>query len=242
MSIKSRQITVSGVQVQVFRKGIKNLHLGVYPPHGRVRVAAPLRVSDDAVRLAVIGKLGWIKRQRARFEGQPRQSAREMVSGESHYFLGRRYRLRVIERAGGGTVELHGKSTLELRVRPSTNAGQRNRILHQWYRQQLKVLIPPLVEKWQAALGVAVAEWGVKKMKTRWGTCNIEARRIWLNLELAKKPVQCLEYIVAHELVHLIERNHNDRFVSILEKHLPLWRLHRQELNSAPLSHETWGY
>jgi predicted metal-dependent hydrolase len=242
MSIKPRQITVSGVQVQVFRKGIKNLHLGVYPPHGRVRVAAPLRVSDDAVRLAVIGKLGWIKRQRARFEAQPRQSAREMVSGESHYFLGRRYRLRVIERAGAGTVELRGKSSLELRVRPGTDAGQRNRILHQWYRQQLKALIPPLVEKWQAALGVTVAEWGVKKMKTRWGTCNIEARRIWLNLELAKKPVPCLEYIVAHELVHLIERNHNDRFVSILEKHLPHWRLHRQELNSAPLAHETWGY
>jgi hypothetical protein len=242
MSIKPRQITVSGVQVQVFRKGIKNLHLGVYPPHGRVRVAAPLRVSDEAVRLAVIGKLGWIKRQRSRFEAQPRQSAREMVSGESHYFLGRRYRLRVIERAGGGAVELHGKSTLELYVRPGTDAGQRSRILHRWYRQHLKALIPPLVEKWQTALGVAVAEWGVKKMKTRWGTCNIEARRIWLNLELAKKPVQCLGYIVAHELVHLIERNHNDRFVSILEKHLPLWRLHRQELNSAPLAHETWGY
>jgi predicted metal-dependent hydrolase len=242
MSIKPRQITVSGLRVQLLRKGIKNLHLGVYPPHGRVRVAAPLRVSDDAVRLAVIGKLGWIKRQRARFEAQPRQSAREMVSGESHYFLGRRYRLRVIEREGAAGVALRSKSTLELHVRPETEAGQRNRILHQWYRQQLKQLIPPLIEKWQTALGVAVAEWGVKKMKTRWGTCNIEARRIWLNLELAKKPVHCLEYIVAHELVHLIERNHNDHFVSILEKHLPHWRLHRQELNSAPLAHETWSY
>jgi predicted metal-dependent hydrolase len=242
MTIKPRQITVGGVRVQIFRKGIKNLHLGVYPPHGRVRVAAPLRVSDDAVRLAVIGKLGWIKRQRAKFEAQPRQSAREMVSGESHYFLGRRYRLRVIERNGAAGVELHNKSKLELHVRPETGAGQRNRILHQWYRQQLKEMIPTLIEKWQRVLGVAVAEWGVKKMKTRWGTCNIEARRIWLNLELAKKPVQCLEYIVAHEMVHLIERNHNDRFVSILEKHLPHWRLHRQELNSAPLAHETWSY
>ena len=242
MSIKPRQITVSGVQVQVFRKGIKNLHLGVYPPHGRVRVAAPLRVSDDAVRLAVIGKLGWIKRQRARFEAQPRQSAREMVSGESHYFLGRRYRLRVVQHDGAASVAQRNKSMLELRVRPETIAGQRSRILHQWYRQQLKELIPPLIVKWQAVLGVAVAEWGVKKMKTRWGTCNIEARRIWLNLELAKKPVQCLEYIVAHELAHLIERNHNDRFISILEKHLPHWRLNRQELNSAPLAHETWSY
>jgi predicted metal-dependent hydrolase len=242
MTIKPRHITVSGVQVQVVRKGIKNLHLGVYPPHGRVRVAAPLRVSDEAVRLAVIGKLGWIKRQRARFEAQPRQSAREMVSGESHYFLGRRYRLRVIEQAGAGTIQLRNKSTLELHVRPGTDAQHRNRILHQWYRHQLKELIPPLIEKWQTALGVAVAEWGVKKMKTRWGTCNLEARRVWLNLELAKKPLSCLEYIVAHELVHLIERHHNDRFVSLLERHLPNWRLHRQELNSAPLANETWSY
>jgi len=242
MSIERIQITVKGLPVQIIRKGIKNLHLGVYPPRGRVRVAAPLRVSDDAVRLAVIGKLGWIKRQRARFEAQPRQSAREMVSGESHYFLGRRYRLRVIQRAGAGTVELRNKSTLELRVWPETGAGQRNRILHQWYRQRLKELIPPLIEKWQAALGVTVAEWGVKKMKTRWGTCNIEARRIWLNLELAKKPVQCLEYIVVHELVHLIERNHNDRFISLMNRHLPNWRQHRQVLNSEPLSHDTWTY
>ena len=242
MIIKPRQITVSGVRVQVFRKGIKNLHLGVYPPHGRVRVAAPLRVSDDAVRLAVIGKLGWIKRQRARFEAQPRQSAREMVSGESHYFLGRRYRLRVIESDGAAGVTLRNKSTLELHVRPETHTVQRYRVLHEWYRQRLKELIPPLVKKWQMALGVAVPAWSVKKMKTRWGTCNVEARRVWLNLELAKKPVQCLEYIVAHELVHLIERNHNDRFVSILERHLPQWRLNRQELNSAPLANETWSY
>ena len=242
MSIKPGQITVSGLRVQVFRKGIKNLHLGVYPPHGRVRVAAPLRVSDDAVRLAVIGKLGWIKRQRAKFEAQPRQSAREMVSGESHYFLGRRYRLRVIERDAAASVTLRSKSTLELHVRPASTARQRNRILHQWYRQQLKALIPPLIEKWQAALGVAVAEWGIKKMKTRWGTCNIEARRIWVNLELAKKPVQCLEYIVVHELAHLIARHHDDRFVVLMNQHLPQWRAQRAALNAAPLAHSSWNY
>lgn len=242
MSIKPRQITVGGVRVQVFRKGIKNLHLGVYPPHGRVRVASPLTVNDAAVRLAVIGKLGWIKRQRAKFEAQPRQSSREMVSGESHYFLGRRYRLRVVKHDGATSVELRNKSTLELHVRPDTNTALRDRILQRWYRQQLKELIPPLIEKWQAVLGVAVAEWGVKKMKTKWGTCNIEARRIWLNLELAKKPVQCLEYIVAHELVHLIERNHNDRFVGILNLRLPQWRQHRAKLQSEPLAHATWTY
>ena len=179
MSIRPRQITVSGVRVQVFRKGIKNLHLGVYPPHGRVRVAAPLRVSDDAVRLAVVGKLGWIKRQRARFEAQPRQSVREMVSGESHYFLGRRYRLRVIEHDAAPAVALRSKSTLEFHVRPETDAGQRNQILNQWYRQQLKKLIPPLIEKWQAILGVAVAEWGVKKMKIPpWGVPASVGKRI----------------------------------------------------------------
>jgi Predicted metal-dependent hydrolase len=242
MSIKPRQITVGGVRVQVLRKGIKNLHLGVYPPHGRVRVAAPLRVDDNAVRLAVIGKLGWIKRQQAKFEAQPRQSAREMVSGESHYFLGRRYRLRVVKHNGAGRLEVRNKSTLELLVRPETDAAQRERILQQWYRQQLKELIPPLIEKWQAVLGVAVAEWGVKRMKTKWGTCNIEARRIWLNLELAKKPVQCLEYIVVHELAHLIARHHDDRFVVLMNQHIPQWRAQRAALNAAPLAHSSWNY
>ena len=201
MSIEPRQITVSGVRVQVWRKGIKNLHLGVYPPHGRVRVAAPLQVSDAAVRLAVIGKLGWIKRQRARFAAQPRESRREMVSGESHYFLGRRYRLRVMKHEGPPAVALRNRF-IELSVRPGLAETQREAVLERWYRQQLKQLIPPLIEKWQAILGVTLAEWGVKKMKTRWGTCNAEARRIWVNLELAKKPVQCLEYLVVHELMH----------------------------------------
>jgi predicted metal-dependent hydrolase len=187
MIIEPRQITVGGVRVQVFSKGIKNLHLGVYPPHGRVRVAASLRVSDDAVRLAVIGKLGWIKRQRARFEAQPRQSAREMISGESHYFLRRRYRLRVVERDDAPTVVVRNR-IVELRLRPGKSASQREEVLERWYRQQLKQLIPPLLVKWQAVLGVQVSGWGIKKMKTRWGTCTVEVRRIWLNLELAKKP------------------------------------------------------
>lgn len=242
MNTEHRQIVVGGVQVQIVRKAIKNLHLGVYPPQGRVRVAAPLAVTDEVVRLAVAGKLGWIKRQQARFKDQPRQSEREMVSGESHYFLGRRYRLRVIPHDGAARVRLRNKSTLELEVRPETNAQQRDRVLQQWYRQQLKRRLPALLEKWQPLLGVSVAEWGIKKMKTRWGTCNVEARRVWLNLELAKKPVRCLEYILVHELAHLIERHHNDRFVSLMNKHLPQWRLHRQELNSAPLAHETWAY
>jgi len=241
MSIKPSQITVGGVRVQVLSKNIKNLHLGVYPPNGRVRVAAPLRLSTSAVRLAVIGKLGWIKRQRARFEAQPRQSRREMVSGESHYFLGRRYRLRVIDREGPPALAVRNRS-MELQVRPATGTEKRAEFLERWYRHQLKTLIPALVEKWQAVLGVAVAEWGVKKMKTRWGACNIEARRIWLNLELAKKPVQCLEYIVVHELAHLLSRHHDERFIAVMDRHLPQWRTHRAALNSQPLAHNSWTY
>lgn len=242
MSTKTRRITVRGLQIAVVRKPIKNLHLGVYPPNGRVRVAAPLAVSNHAVRLAVISRLRWIRRQRARFENQPRQSRRQMVSGESHYFLGRRYRLRVIHQDGPTAVAVRSKSFVELRVQRGTTAVHRERVLLQWYRQQLKALVPPLLEKWQAVLGVQVSAWGIKKMKTKWGSCNSEAHRVWLNLELAKKPVQCLEYIVVHELGHLIERHHNDRFTAIMDKHLPHWRLHRDVLNSTPLAHETWTY
>ena len=151
MTTEKHKITVNGLPVDIVRKDIKNLHLGVYPPHGRVRVAAPLRVSDNAVRLAVIGKLGWIKRQRARFDGQPRQSEREMVSGETHYFLGQRYRLRVVNYNGPGKVIVRNGSTMELHVRRELNAEQRERVLQRWYRKQLKELIPPLLEKWQAA-------------------------------------------------------------------------------------------
>jgi predicted metal-dependent hydrolase len=241
MSIETCEITVSGLTVEVVRKDIKNLHLGVYPPHGQVRVAAPLTLSNDAVRMAVIGKLGWIKRQKAKFEAQPRQSQREMVSGESHYFLGRRYRLWVHEHNGPAKVVLRGKSSIDLFVRPETTTKQRELVLQRWYRKQLKMLIPPLLEKWQEVLDVQVADWGIRKMKTKWGSCNIEARRVWFNLELAKKPVQCLEYIVAHELVHLLERHHNDRFMGILAQHLPNWRTLRDELNSLPLGHEDWN-
>lgn len=242
MSTETRSITVSNIPVAIDRKNIKNLHLGVYPPNGRVRVAAPLKVSDDAVRLAVVGKLAWIRRQQASFQAQPRQSEREMVNGESHYLLGSRYRLRVVEGDGPNRVELRGKTVLTLHARPDATAAQRAEVLHRWYRDQLRPLVPPLVEKWQDALGVRVAEWRIKRMKTKWGSCTVQARRIWLNLELAKKPPKCLEYIVVHEMVHLLERRHNERFVGLMDEHLPLWRQYRDELNAAPLAHENWQY
>ncbi len=242
MTTETHRLTVSGVPVAVVRKAIKNLHLGVYPPDGRVRVAVPLKVSDAAVRVAVIGKLRWIRRQQAAFAHQARQSAREMVDGESHYVMGRRYRLKVVETPGAGSVEVRGRGVLELRAPPDCNAERREQILQRFHRERLRELVPPLLDKWQAKLGVEAADWGIKKMKTRWGTCNAQAGRIWLNLELAKKPHACLEYLVVHELVHLIVRQHDERFHALMDKHLPRWKHTRRILNAAPLAHEEWGY
>jgi len=235
-------ITVHGLRVDVVRKNIKNLHLAVYPPNGRVRVAAPLRVNDEAVRLAVISRLAWIKRRQSKFEAQDRQSAREYVSGESHYYQGRRYRLNVIDHDGLPRVIVRNKTTIDLCVRTGGDIAHRERVFLAWYRQQLKAMVPPLIAKWEPILGVMVADWGVKQMKTKWGTCNVEARRIWLNLELVKKPALCLEYIVVHEMAHLLERHHDDRFTAYMDKFMPQWRLHRAELNREPLGHVTWEY
>lgn len=228
--------------VEVVRKDIKNLHLGVYPPRGRVRVAVPLRLDDEAVRLAVISRLGWIRRQQNGFAQQDRQSEREMITGESHYVQGRRYRLDVVEHDGRAAVCLPNNTTLELRVHPGTSKDKREAVLHRWYRHRLREQIPQLIAKWEPATGVTVAEWGIKKMKTRWGTCNIEARRVWLNLELAKKPASCTEYILVHEMVHFLERHHNDRFREYMDRVMPQWRLYRDELNRSPLGHEDWDY
>jgi len=240
MTIALHQIKVNGLTVDVVRKDIKNLHLAVYPPAGRVRVAAPLRVSDEAVRLAVVSRLGWIKKQKSKFTRQARQSEREYVSGESHYFQGQRYRLNVLYQAGVPRVAIRNKSTLDLTVREGSEREQRATVLLEWYRQHLKERVPELIAKWAPVIGVEVADWRVKRMKTKWGTCNIEAGRIWLNLELAKKSAQCLEYIVVHEVVHLLERHHNDRFVDLMNKHMPQWKLQREELNRSALGYEEW--
>jgi len=240
MRTERRFIEVGGIPVEVVRKPIKNLHLGVYPPTGRVRVAVPERMDEEAVRLAVVSRLGWIRRQQARFAEQPRESAREMVTGESHYLWGRRYRLEVIEYNGPYRVELKGRSRLVLHVRPLADTARRRRLLDDFYRQELKQRIPPLLEQWQQAIGVRVAHWGIKKMKTRWGSCNPVARRIWLNLELAKKPPRSLEYVLVHEMVHLLERHHNDRFRALMDHFLPSWRLLRDQLNLSPISGEYW--
>ncbi len=243
MSTEERyQITVNGLVVDLVRKNIKNIHLAVYPPAGRVRVAAPLRVDDEAVRLFTISRLAWIKRQQAKFRNQERQSAREFISGESHYYQGYRYLLNVIYREGSPTINIRNNKILDIFVRPGSDINEREHLLTNWYRHQLKEAIGPLIAKWETIIGVQVAEWNVKQMKTKWGTCNIEAQRIWLNLELIKKPGHCLEYVVVHELVHLLERHHNEQFVAYMNQFMPLWRHYREELNTAPLAHETWEY
>ena len=242
MTAERRYIEVRGVCAEIVRKDIRNLHVGVYPPHGRVRVAVPLRLDDDAVRLALVSRLGWIRRQQAGFEDQDRQSQREVVTGESHYFNGRRYRLDVIEHHGRPAIRLRNNTTMELRIRPGADRDAREAVLHQWYRHRLRERLPALLAKWEPKVGVTVDDVRIRKMKTRWGSCNAEARRIWLNLELAKKPASCLEYILVHEMVHFLERDHNDRFRELMDRFMPQWRLHRDELNRAPLAHEDWRY
>jgi predicted metal-dependent hydrolase len=236
------QIEISDFTIDVVRKSIKNMHLSVYPPTGRVRIAAPLNIDDEAVRLFAISKLAWIKKNQRKFEQQERQSPRAFAERESHYFEGRRYLLRVTEHEAPPKVIIKTKTYIDLYVRPNTSIEQRQAILNEWYRKQLKNRIPDLIAKWEKIIGVSVADWGVKQMKTKWGTCNIAQKRIWLNLELAKKPVHCLEYIVVHEMIHLLERNHNDIFLAYLDKFMPKWKQIKNELNRLPVSHGEWTY
>ena len=236
------RLTVDGMTVTVTRKNIRNLHLAVHPPAGRITVSAPLATTDDNVRLAVVSRLQWIKKQQREFEAQPRQSARQYVSGECHYVFGQRCRLRLIEHGLTTRIELHRSSRLELHVPPGLSVEQRGRMLDNWYRRKLKARIPPLLEKWHPVVGREAADWGVKKMKTKWGSCNPDHRRIWLNLELAKKHPRCLEYIVVHELTHFHERHHNDRFRAFMDSYLPDWRDRRKLLNRSPLAHADWQY
>ncbi len=235
------RLEVGGLSVEVVRKDIKHLHLGVYPPKGRVRVAAPLRLDDEAVRLAVISRLAWIRRKRDGFLRQERQSRRAFVSGESHEFEGRRYRLDVIESSGPVGIRLRGNTWIEMRVRPATDRDGREAMLYAWYRAALRARFPAWAARWEPRIGVQVAEWRIRRMKTRWGSCNPAARRIWLNSELARKPLSCMEYVVVHEMVHLVEPRHNDRFRAILDQVMPPWRLRADELNRTRLADEGWA-
>lgn len=241
MSTASSYLTVSGVNIEVVRKDIKNLHVGVYPPVGRVRVAAPERLDDEAIRLAVIQRLPWIKRQRKQLLDAERQSEREMVSGETHHVWGIGHRLVVVERPGRREIEASGNHRLTLVVPAGTNAEARRRMLEGWYREQLRARVPRLIARWEPKIGRTVQQWQIKRMKTKWGSCNPDAARLWFNVELAKKDPLCLEYIVVHEMAHLVERTHGERFVKLMDALLPDWRTRRDELNGAPLAHERWS-
>ncbi|MCB0078868.1 MAG: M48 family metallopeptidase [Anaerolineales bacterium] len=238
---KPHRIIVGDIAVDVVPKAIKNLHLGVYPPDGQVRVSAPLHFDDEAIRLAIISRLPWIRRQQRSFARQERESQREMVSGESHWVAGRRYLLEVVEGPRPDVAILNAQ-TLRLTVRPGSDRDRREAVLERWYRARLRAAIPPLLAKWEPIIGVTANEVRIKKMKTRWGSCTVEVKRIWLNFELAKKSPACLEYILVHELVHLLERHHNARFLALMDRFLPQWEARRAELNRAPLAHAEWGY
>jgi predicted metal-dependent hydrolase len=234
-------ITILDIPVEVIRKDIKNLHLAVYPPYGSVRVSVPRHITDENVRLAVISRLPWIKKQQVRYQAQARQSMREYITGESHYYSGNRYLLEVVERYSRHDLAFKNKAKIVLYVRPGTTIKNRELVVNNWYRQKLKESITTLLDKWKPIIKKDVHSWGIKKMKTKWGSCNISEKRIWLNLELAKKPPECLEYILVHELVHLHERLHNDNFRCLMDKFLPNWRMSRDILKKEPLAYENWN-
>ncbi len=229
------------IKVDVVFKDIKNVHLSVYPPSGRVRISAPLRMNLDTVRVFAIAKLSWIRQQQDKLRGQERESPREFLDRESHYLRGKRYLLTVVEEDAPPTVERkHGK--LLLRVRPGTDEAGRQAVVEAWYRRQLRQEVLPLIVRWEPLLGVKVKRFFVQRMKTRWGSCNPAARTIRLNTDLAKKPRECLEYIVVHEMVHILEPTHTARFVAFMDQFMPNWRFYRDQLNRLPVSHGDWGY
>lgn len=235
------QLILGDIVADVLLKDIKNVHLSVYPPTGHVRISAPDGMSLENIRAYAVSKLDWIRRQQTKLREQERITPREYVDGESHYVWGKRYRLKVIESFDGVGVSIRG-SGLVLRVRPGTEVARREELVESWLRAQLKPVIAELISKWEPKLGVTVDAFHVQRMKTKWGSCSPMRRAIRLNTELAKKPIECLEYIVVHELVHLLEPSHNQRFIALLDHHMPKWHHHRDELNRLPVRHEDWRY
>lgn len=240
MNINRSLMKIRGVEVLVLQKKIKNLHLNVLPPNGMVRVSVPLGMSEDAIHTFLATRLLWIKKQQAKFKGQERQTSRKYLGGESHYFLGKRYRLEVVYIDDKSKVEIKNKKKIVLSIRPGSDTKKREQVLQNWYRNELRQVLDPLIKKWQEKIGVQVDFWGIKRMKTKWGSCNEKAKRILLNLELIKKPKSCIEYVVVHELVHILERTHSDKFVRLMDEYLPKWRDEKDELNKLILAHEEW--
>ncbi|CAM3392973.1 Zinc metalloprotease [Xenorhabdus nematophila ATCC 19061] len=231
------QLKIGEIDMQLNRKAIKNLHISVLPPDGIVRISAPMHMSDTAIRMAVISRIPWIKKQQQDFARQPRQSEREMVNGECHYLWGRRHRLNIVEHVGKQQVKTSG-GKIYLYVPYGAPFEKKAQVLSDYYRAALKERIEKLLMHWQPIIGVMPSSWGIKKMKTKWGSCNTVSGSIWLNLELAKKPLECLEFILVHELVHLLERKHNERFMTYMDGYLPDWRERKRLLSILPLSND----
>ncbi len=236
-----RQIKLGDITMEVVLKDIRNIHLSVHPPTGRVRIAAPLRMTADTIRVFAIAKLGWIRRQQQKLRDQEREMPRDYLDRESHYFWGKRYLLKVIEQDTVPAIHLRHR-TLILRVRPGADVEKKQAVLDEWYREQLKAAVPPLIAKWELLMGVKVRRFFVQRMKTKWGSCRPDSGSIRLNAELVKKPPECLEYIVVHEMVHLLEPTHNHRFIALMDTFMPRWQFYRDILNRLPVRHETWGY
>ena len=228
------QILVANIPVEVVKKKIKNMHLSVLPPDGRVRVSAPEALSDESITMFVRTKVGWIRKQQEKFEQQPRQSERQYVSGETLYVWGRQYFVQVEYSYKGNSLVLSGDKAI-LTVRKESTPKQREAFVNEWYRTLLKCEVEKYLPKWERITGLQCSSWQSKYMTTRWGTCNTSTRKIWLNLQLAKKPIECLEYVILHELAHLKVRNHGPEFVAVMNQYMPNWSERRQLLNESKL-------
>lgn len=224
-------ITVSDISAEVEWKDIKNIHLTIYPPNARIHISAPVTMTEDAVRLFLITKLPWIKQRVSAILDQNRQTPREYVSGENHYYKGHRYRLKVVYHNAPPRVEIQGNEYIVLFVREGATEERRAEILREWYRAEFKAILPAMISKWENILDVKVNKWEVKQMKTLWGSCNHRTRNIIFNLELIKKPISCIEYIVVHELLHIKVRLHNEEYTRLLDRHFPNWRQLKDDLN-----------
>jgi hypothetical protein len=233
------RLDLGEISADVIFKDIKNLHLSVYPPTGRVRVAAPRRMKLETIRVFVISKLGWIKRQQQKLRGQARETPREYLDRESHYLWGRRFLLKVIEDDRAPSVEVT-HSHLSLRISPGATDEKKRHAVAKWYREQMRAAVTLLVARWAPVIGVRVEKFYVQQMKTKWGSCNPLTHSVRLNTELAKKPKECLEYVLVHEMVHLLEPKHNARFIAMMDRFMPAWRLRRGQLNQLPVRHEEW--
>lgn len=235
----TESIRLGDIAIDVTRKDVKHVHLSVHPPSGRVTLVAPKATRLEVARAYAASKLGWIRNQQAKLQAQARETPREFVERESHYLWGRRHLLSVAYRAGKPSVSIDHKH-ITLTVRPGSDYGKRAEVVHEWHKSLLHKLLPVLIGKWERKLKVKVNGYYLQRMKTRWGGCNYRAGTIRLNTELVKKPKDLLEYVIVHELAHLIEPTHSERFVAILQKHYPTWREARVELNELPLGSETW--